>query len=190
MAIDASAAEESARDDLVDRLRVHDVHYIGGGSQWRGAASPYRSPAEAPAARLIGNLAVSADARLRDAIVALLLRHPAYTPDALEAARLVTGRRRLLVEASIVAAAALQSTWVFSLDLYMPGWQRIDADALAARLAVPLSREDYGRPALEALSDELNSGEPFAVDHVGAWEDVARHVLDDLREEALTHAPA
>ncbi len=34
----------------------------------------------------------------------------------------------------------------------------------------------------------LNRDSLFPTDHVGAWQDVGRHVLDDLREEALDYA--
>ncbi len=187
MAIDVDAAEEAVRDDLVDRLRAHGIRYIGGGSDWRGDKSPYALPAEAPVPRLVGDLVASGDTRLQTAAVALLLRHPEYAGDALTTANTLAGRSRLLVEASILAAAALQSTWAFSLDLCMPGWSRIDADALAARFNLPTPREDYGRATLDALDDLLNRDVPFHADRVGAWQDVGRHVLDGLREEALAH---
>jgi len=186
--IDVDAVEDMVRDDVVDRLRVHDIHYIGGGSAWRGATSPYTSPTDAPVQQLLADLVVSEDARLRTAAVALLLRHPEYAGDALDAANDLTGRPRLLVEMSILAAAALQSTWAFSLNLYMPGWRPIDGDKLAERLGVPSPHEDYGRATLDALDGLLNHGSPFPMDHVGAWQDVGRHVLDDLREEALDYA--
>ncbi len=137
---------------------------------------------------LVGDLVTSRDARLRTAAVALLLRHPEYAADALMTADTLVGRSRLLVAVSVLAAAALQSMWAFSLDLYMPGWERIDVDGLARRLGVPLPHEDYGRATLDAFGDLLNRDSPFPTDHVGAWEDVGRHVLDDLREEALDYA--
>jgi len=188
MTIDVDAAEDMVRDDLVDRLRVHDIHYIGGGSAWRGVTSPYTSPTDAPVQQLLADLVVSEDARLRTAAVALLLRHPEHADDALDAANSLTGRPRLLIETSILAAAALQSTWAFSLTLYMPGWMPIDGDERAERLGVPSPHEDYGRATLDALDGLLNRDSPFPIDHIGAWQDVGRHVLDDLREEALDYA--
>jgi len=191
MTIDIDPVEAVVRDDLVDRLRVHDTHYIGGGSAWRGATSPYTSPPDAPVQQLLADLVVSADARLRTAAVALLLRHPEYAGDALDALDAANGlasRPRLLIETSILAAAALQSMWAFSLNLYMPGWIPIDGDKLAEWLGVPSPHEDYGRATLDALDGLLNYDSPFPTDHVGAWQDVGRHVLDDLREEALDYA--
>ena len=188
MTIEIDPVEEAARDDLVDRLRVHDIHYIGGGSAWRGAISPYASPVDAPIRQLVATLVASKDARLRTAAVALLLRHPEHADDALDAANALTGRPRLLIESSILAAAALQSTWAFSLNLYMPDWIPIDGDRLAERLGVPSPREDYGRATLDALDSLLNRDSPFPTDRAGAWQDVGRHVLDDLREEALDYA--
>lgn len=48
----------------------------------------------------------------------------------------------------MLIAAALQAMWAFSLDLYLPGWSRIDAGALTERLHVPSPNEDYGRSML------------------------------------------
>jgi len=186
--IDIDAAEDMVRDDLVDRLRVHDIRYIGGGSAWHGVTSPYVSPTDAPVRQLLADLVVREDARLRAADVALLLRHPEYAGDAVNAANGLTGRPRLLIETSILAAAALQSTWAFSLNLYIGGWMPIDGDKLAEQLGVPSPHEDYGRATLGALDGLLNRSAPFPMDHVGAWQDVGRHVLDDLCEEALDYA--
>jgi len=38
-----------------------------------------------------------------------------------------------------------------------------------------------------AIDDLLNRDTLFPVEHAGSWEDVGRHVLDGLREEALAH---
>lgn len=36
VSIDVTAAEDALRDDVVDRLRAHDIRYIGGGNAWSG----------------------------------------------------------------------------------------------------------------------------------------------------------
>ena len=75
--------------------------------------------------------------------------------------------------------------WAFSLDLYVPGWTRIEANTLAERLAVPAPAEDYGRATMTALAARLSHDDTFPFDYAGAWEDVGRHIVADLREEML-----
>jgi len=188
MARDVTDTEEVLRDDVVDRLRVHDIHYIGGGSAWAGRPSRYHKPEDAPAGSLVLDLAESRDARLQTALVGLLLRHPECGPTAVEAAREARdAATALLIRVSVTAAAALQHMWAFSLDLYLPHWTPIRADALARMLGVPSPAEDYGRAALDALDDLLQRDDPFPTNYRGAWEDVARHILHDLRDEDLSH---
>lgn len=95
--------------------------------------------------------------------------------------------RGLCAPFGVLVAAALQRAWAFSLDLYQPGWQPIDAEALAAQLGVPPPGEDYGRATLIALDCLLVVDNPAPLDYQGAWEDVGRHVLADLREEITVH---
>ena len=98
------------------------------------------------------------------------------------AGQVTHGIARLLA-VSVLAAAALQRMWKFSLDLYMPGWIEIDATRLARELGMPLPAEDYGRATLNALDALLRTGDSFPTAYRAAWEDVGRHVLDGLREE-------
>jgi hypothetical protein len=69
----------AAWDDLVDRLKALDVRYLSGGSAWDGQTSRYRTVEDVAIAQLISDLASAAHPRLRDALVALLFRHPEYT---------------------------------------------------------------------------------------------------------------
>ena len=173
-------------DDLVDRLAVYDLHYLTGGSAWDGRPSPYRTPADAPPDELILDLARAPQARLRDALVALLFRHPELAPTAVQVADQVAGggRDRLLIQASVLAAAALRAEWSFVLGIYLPGQPAIAADALAAELDLPSPRHDYGRPCLAAMAEQLRAGQPFPFAYERAWESVAGHVLEELRIEA------
>jgi hypothetical protein len=186
MAFDATAAGLAHRDDLIDRLRAHGIAYLGGGSAWAGRGSDYRSAQDAPVPPLLEDLLRSDDSRLRTAVVALLFRHPEYAEvaKALAIRGPHTDRPSLLLAISVVAAAALQRMWAFSLDLYLPGWVAIDPGPLIAMLGVPPPEEDYGRAALDALEARLRAEDPFPTAYRTAWEDVARHVLDDLREES------
>lgn len=173
-------------DDIVDRLAVHDLHYLTGGSAWDGRVSPYRSPADAPIDTLALDLARASQGRLQNALVALLLRHPEHAPVAVTAAERLApdDRSRLVVQASVLAAAALRRMWRFVLDIYLPGHPAIDASELARELAVPSPEEDYGRPCLAAVADLLRAGQPFPFAYERGWRDVVEHVLRELRIEA------
>jgi hypothetical protein len=182
---DVSDAEAATRDALIDHLHAHDIHYLGGGN---GPAAS-RTADEGSIDMLIPALAHSSDARLRTALVALLVRHPEYAPAALRAeAASEDPRVARWIAASILAAAALQRAWIFSLNLYLPRWQSIEADALARRLGVPPPADDYGRATLLALDRLLAGDQSMPPDYYGAWEDVGRHAIADLREEAALYA--
>src|SRR5579859_284594 len=62
--------------DLVDRLAMYDVTHLGGGSGDAGVPGPYRGPMDVDLQRLLRDLARAPEPRLRDALIALLLRHP------------------------------------------------------------------------------------------------------------------
>lgn len=173
-------------DDLVDRLVVHEIGYLTGGSAWDGRESPYRSPADALAVELVVDLARAPQGRMHQALVALLFRHPEHAPVArAAAARLPNGDAiRLRIEASILAAAALREWWRFVLGIYLPGQPPIQADDLAAALGVPPPTDDYGRPCIAATAELLRSGESFPYNHERSWHDAAQHVLEELRAAA------
>jgi len=173
-------------DDIVDRLAVYDLHYLTGGSAWEGRLSPYRSPADAPIDTLVLDLARASQGRLQNALVALLFRHPERAPVAVAAAERLAldDRARLVLQASVLAAAALRRMWRFVLDIYLPGQPASDASELVRELDVPSPEEDYGRPCLAAVADLLRAGQPFPFAYERGWRDVAEHVLRELRIEA------
>ncbi len=183
---DSRSEADRRWDDLVDRLAVYDVRYLTGGSTWDGRASPYHEQAGVPLQALILDLARAPQARLRDALVALLFRHPEAAPVALDvAANLVSDARlRLIVRASILAAAALRRHWSFVVGIYLPGQPVIAADDVAGELGVPSPDLDYGRPCLTSVADLLRAGQPFPFAYERGWHDVAEHVLEGLRTEA------
>lgn len=170
-------------DDLVDRLAVYDVQYLTGGSAWDGRCSRYHTPGDAPLDSLIIDLAHAPQARLRNALVALLLRHPEHASVAATVAHALPrgDRARLIILTSYLAAAALQQAWTFTLDIYLPGHALINADDIATELDVPRPNEDYGRPSLRAASSLVVRDQAFPFDYVREWENVAELVLTDLR---------
>jgi hypothetical protein len=178
------STEADARDTLIERLRAAGVRYLGGGHD----SLPYPPPCVEPVETLILGLAQSRDPRLRTALVALLLHKPEIAPRATRLAYgLIDRQLAQYLDVCVLAAAALQRTWAFSLDIYTPGWLPINVDPLAHSSGVALPSEDYGRATLLALDRLLAADDPLPPDYYGAWEDVGRHVLDDLREVFATY---
>jgi hypothetical protein len=175
-----------AWSDIVDRAAVHGVRYLIGGSDWGGSASKYSVPDDAPLAPLLLDLARAKEARLRDAIVALILRHPEYTSTAESTARSLPAddpvSRMLLV--SILVAAALQNEWSFVLGLYRPDQTEIEADHLAKELRLPLPHTDFGRPCLIAAADLLRERDLFPFNYEAGWNDTVHLLHAQLVQES------
>lgn len=171
-------------DGLVDRLAAHDIRYLMGPS---GGSATRVDPS---IAALALDLARSEHARLRDALIALLLRHPKEAPEVEAAGRLShhdpAGRLLLL---SLVVASALQSEWGFSLKLYLPHCVPIEVDRLCAELRLPPPGQDFGRPCQAAAARLLRRDAPFPYNYETGWEDVVRRLLAQLARDAR-HAGA
>jgi len=168
-------------DDLVDRLAAHDVTHLSGGSADAGYLLPYREPSDVPVDCLVRDLARAPEPRLRDALIALLLRHPAYasTVAAVLASLGPSDPARSALTPRLLAAAALQHRHFAVLVRLLPGYEPMDVTALVPYLCLPAPELDDGQ-ALLALAQCLAAGQLTAVDYVDGWEDVARHTLREL----------
>lgn len=167
--------------DLVDRLAVYSVTYLTGGSVDHGFTSPYSGPQDVPIHALIRDLARVANARLNDALIALLLRHPEYAPAVCTVfAQMSPGdyARRLLI-ARLLASAALQQKGDAALTLDGTEPQPIDVAGLVACLGLPCVREEGGEALLRAAAELLTG--PVPVDWIDGWKDVLQHVLREVQ---------
>ncbi len=168
-------------DDLVDRLAVYDVTHLGGGSADYGRVSPYDGPADVDLPLLIVDLAQAPAARLRDALIALLLRHPAYATTTREVLGAVPPESptRISLLARLLAAAALQREHGAAFAAHLPGYPPIEVADLVVAYGLPAPEEGGGWRLLEAVQ-RLVRGRLQTVDYVDGWEDVARHALREL----------
>ncbi|HEV3311497.1 MAG TPA: hypothetical protein VG815_13375 [Chloroflexota bacterium] len=185
--METAEAPDRDLDHLVDRLRAHGITYLTGGSD-RAAGETTGEASVREIDSLVLGLARAPEARLRDALISLLLRHPQYARVA-EAVALGlppedVARAQLLL--SIVVAAALQAEWDFSLRISLPDAPVIEADRVAAELGLPLPALDFGRPALRAAAQRMPSRIEFPVDHCRGWEDAVRRLLAQCVREART----
>ncbi len=168
-------------DDLVDRLAAHNVTHLAGGSADAGKPSPYHGPLDADLERLIRDLSRAPEPRLRDALIALLLRHPEYAA-IVRAVLIPLGAddpARHALTARLLAAAALQHRHRADLSRMLPAYQPINVTNLVAPLGLPTPEEGNGRPLLDA-AQRLIANRLRTVDYVDGWEDVARHTLREL----------
>lgn len=164
-------------DDLVDRLAVYDVTYLGGGSADAGRPAPYDGPADADLSLLILDLASAPEPRLRDALIALLLRHPEHAG----VVRLVmsalppsSGTWMSLLARLLVAAALQREHQALRGHISF-----IQVGDLVSTYSLPLPEEQSGRALLEAVQS-LMRARLKSVDYIDGWEDVARHTLREL----------
>ncbi len=181
LACQGTRLDPAVWDDLVDRLAAHDVTHLGGGSADAGRPSPYEGPSDVPVERLVRDLARAPEPRLRDALIALLLRHPENEATVRDVMRSLPldDPSRVSLTARLLVAAALQrehhAAWVGAL----PDYRQIDVADLVAAYAFPMPEEEGGRALLGAAKG-LVAGRRRWVDYVDGWEDVARHALREL----------
>lgn len=165
-------------DDLVDRLAAHDVTHLGGGSGDAGRASPYVAPYSVDLMQLVRDLARAPEPRLRDGLIALLMRHPEYAAAVRGVLSSMEAQdpARYAIVARLLAAAALQREHAATWERALPSYQQIDVADLVTALDLPAPEEDDGR-ALLAAAQELVRGRHRTLDYIDGWEDVARHAL-------------
>jgi hypothetical protein len=172
-------SEAAAYDDFVDRLAAYDVTYLTGGNADSKALATTQTTGDVGTLTL--DLIRAPEPRLRESVIALLLRHPELAPSARVAIDSLAhdDPSRSALQARLLVAAALQHIWRFVLPLYLPGQPRIDVDDLTRQLGLSLA--DYeGRDALLQAVPRLMAS-PHIVDWPGTWEDVADQILTSLR---------
>ncbi len=115
---------------------------------------------------------------MRDAVIALLLRHSEYASAVRAVMSLLPpdDPGRFSLTARLLAAAALQREHAATWARALPGYQQIDVADLVTALDLPAPEEDDGR-ALLAAAQELVRGRHRTLDYIDGWEDVARHAL-------------
>lgn len=145
--VNPSRARAAAEwDRLAAALNAYGVIHI----------APTLPPAGAvplDATELFFALARSADVRLQEAVVLLLLTHPKLAAACTTAIGRLTGRERDRAQRRYVAAAALQRMWRTRVQLALGPQAEIPA-AYLEELVLPALDEDFGRVALMRLSEQ------------------------------------
>lgn len=156
--------------DLAQALAVLDVPFIAGASRQQIVAPPQ------PAV-LLASLAASDEARLRLALIPLLLRHPDFARDATAALRLMAPAAQICFKCYYTAAVLLQQKYWERLETLL---DRVDPlpDQFLAELGVP--RRSDPDEALQLLADRHRELTGRSINWQGTYEHGASRWLQTI----------
>lgn len=157
--------------ELVGALNALDVPFLAG-----GGPSAYLSPDE-----LIANLVCAPEARLRAAIIPLMLRHPEFSPDARHADQALSGLARVTCECFYTAAVLLQRKnrarliRLFGAQSSLPDW-------FSATLGLTLSED--ADASLRGLGARHTALTGLSINWVGTYLHTTERFLRHCEVEA------
>jgi hypothetical protein len=163
-------------DELVGVLDALDVPFLAG-----GVPSATVSPAE-----LLKGLANAPEARLRAAIIPLLLRHPEFATGASVAASALTGTARWTLELFYTAAALLQRKYAARLYAQF-GAQPALPDLFRAELRLGPSADVES--ALRRLGERHTALVGLTANWVGTYEHTAECFIEYVERRARWTTP-
>lgn len=144
-----SQAHSLSPAELVGALNAFDVSFLAG-----GIFGAHLAPAE-----LIANLARAPEARLRAAIIPLVLRHPEYANDVRTAGKSLSDLPQITCECFYTAAVLLQRAYcerlmrLFGAQFILPDWFSAELDlTLTADVDTSLHALGERQTALTALT--------------------------------------
>ena len=161
---------DAAGDDLVNILNFLDVPFLAGGTSGGQARDIIPSS-------VLARLAASPEARLRLALIPLLLRHPQFAAQASSALEGLPTAAVSVLKCYFVAAALLQRKyWGWLQDLGMP--TMLLPSLFFAELAIPdLCNPDAG---LKLLADRQASLSGRQLNWLGTYEHAAQRFLTHM----------
>ena len=170
---DSRAESDEEEEQLVAELELLGIRYLS-------RCTPDRAQSVREPDALLADLVRQPSARVRNAVIAVLLSHPGYA-DALPAAleRLRPAERRTL-RLFYTAAVLLQQEHAERLQSFVTG-QRLP-DRFAADLGLPPAASP--RERLLALGRRHRQQTQTVVNWVGTYESVARRLLRSWELEA------
>jgi len=161
-------------DELVSTLDTLDVPFLAGGEQ--SAVPPSLTPVE-----LLTALAQAREARLRSAIIPMLLRHPEFAPHARAAATRLSGLPRVTLQCFYTAALLLQRKYVARLKRLL-GAQPSLPDWFSADLGVSLSEDET--TLLGELSERHAALTGLPINWAGTYEHAVERLIKRLENQA------
>ncbi|HSN75653.1 MAG TPA: hypothetical protein VL334_11300 [Anaerolineae bacterium] len=159
-----------AATDLAQALSTLGVPFVAGGSRATAFATPR------PAV-LLASLAASDEARLRLALIPLLLRHSEFARDAAAALRLMAPTAQICFKCYYTAAGLLQHKYRERLEALSGSVDPLP-DQFSAELGVP--GRSYPDEALQLLADRQRELTGRSINWRGTYEHGAKRLLQTL----------
>lgn len=156
-----NASKHISEDQLVSELWARDVRFLMGESS---SASPALLPLQ-----LIAALAESSEARLQLSLIPLFLRHPEFSPHAMEASKKINPKSQLILKCFYSAAVWLERKRLSRSQL---------PDLFSKELTLsPASDPEENLRALAARQQELSG---MKVNWLGTYQHAADIWLREL----------
>jgi hypothetical protein len=168
--------QKDDHDALVAQLREQGIRYLAP-SQPDFSEPPRVSPNE-----LIMRLVTHPDARLRLALIALLLLHPEWGPYVHSQIRELAEPTRTDLQALYTAAVYLQCLWHTRLRIYL-GRFEVLPDLYSSQLGLPAAEERHGKTGLHALSAWQTHRSPYPFDWLASYNKLINLLFDQLKME-------
>lgn len=130
-------------------------------------------------ALLLGALAASPEARLREALISLFLLDPALSRLVPELRAKLDARARLELEAHFLAAVYLQEMWWYRLRCELPELMKLPDD-LCRELKLPDRGELHGKLGLHALAEWHAERSCKPVNHLSGYLGAVDLLLESL----------
>jgi hypothetical protein len=172
MSVDPAAITEE--EILVAELDLLGIGYLSRQSSYQ--ASHVRAP-EA----LLADLVRQPHARVRNAVIAVLLSRPAYAKALPAALRRLSPRERFTLQALYIAAVLLQQAYADDLRPLVGARWRWLPDTLSQDLGV--SSEGAPRERLRMLDRELRRRTRTMVNWMGTYEQVVQKLIRTWEKE-------
>ena len=155
-------------EELVAELELLGIHYLS-------RQSSYQANQVRPPEILLADLVRQPHARVRAAVIAVLLSHPAYAEAVPAALRRLSSRDRLTLQSFYTAAVLLQQEYADRLRPLMGERWRWLPDLLSKELGLPT--EGAPRERLRLLDRELRHRTQAVVNWMGTYEQVVHKLI-------------
>jgi hypothetical protein len=177
------AQEKYNRDALVAQLWEQGVRYLAPSQVDLPASSRVSSN------ELILRLSSHPDARLRLALVALLILRPSWGSYVHSEMHDLAEPLRTELQALYTAAVYLQRLWHTRLRIYL-GKFDVLPDLYSSQLGLPAAEERHGKAGLHALSAWQARRSPYLFNWLSSYNKVMNLLFGQLKMEAKQSEPA
>lgn len=165
------------REVLVGRLRELGLRFLAPSDADPGDLS------DLPVRELIARLAAHSDARLRLALVPLLILHPGWATEVQSAMQQLTESARSQLQALYTAAVCLQRLWRTRLGFYLSEFEMLP-DLYSGELGLPAADEQYGKIGLHALAAWQASRSVYPFNWLASVNKMMDLLFEQLKMEA------